>query len=200
MTTFDAPSGHEVARTLARAFREDPLFSYFFPRWARRERESYHTFRFLAAYAARNGAICAQGGVGAAIWLPSVNVQRSIVDYLRFGGIPMAFAQGPGAILRQVRASAFMQDLHGRLAPPRHWYLSVLGVDPAERGRGHAARLLTPQLAVADRENAACYLDTHNENNVGLYERFGFRVVHQGRMPGTTVRHWVMLRPAKVTA
>ena len=52
-------------------------------------------------------------------------------------------------------------------------------------------------LTGVSREGLPCYLDTHNPNNVSLYQRFGFEVVHEDEIPGTSVRHWAMLRQCK---
>jgi predicted acetyltransferase len=50
-------------------------------------------------------------------------------------------------------------------------------VDPAHGRKGFARRLIEPGLARADEEGRACFLETSEPRNVGLYERFGFRVV-----------------------
>ena len=45
-----------------------------------------------------------------------------------------------------------------------------------------------------DREGVPCYLETHNEQNLGLYEHFGFEVKEKGVLPGSNRSHWAMLR------
>jgi len=45
-----------------------------------------------------------------------------------------------------------------------------------------------------DRKQVACYLNTQNEKNIGLYEHFGFSVVEQVSLPGSGILHTGMIR------
>ena len=38
------------------------------------------------------------------------------------------------------------------------------------------------------------YLETHLEKNVHIYEHFGFEVTSDGILPGTSLRHWGMVK------
>ena len=87
-----------------------------------------------------------------------------------------------------------MDAVHQRLAPFRHWFLQVIGVDPQFQGRGYAGELLRPMLARVDKEGLPCYLETLNEQNVLLYEHFSFRVVEKSTIPETNLTNWAMLR------
>jgi ribosomal protein S18 acetylase RimI-like enzyme len=80
------------------------------------------------------------------------------------------------------------------LVPIPHWYLFIIGVDPDFLGRGYASQLIKPMLTRIDREQLQCYLDTKNEENVGLYQRFGFKILKEYQIPGSNVRNWSMLR------
>ncbi len=62
------------------------------------------------------------------------------------------------------------------------------------RGQGLASRLIRPLLEEFDKKKLACYLETHNPSNVAIYEHFGFKVVEEGKIPGTDMTHWAMLR------
>ena len=86
-----------------------------------------------------------------------------------------------------------------RHAPEPHWYLYLLGVEPARQGRGVGRALLAPTLARADAGGVPCYLETQNSRNVGFYERLGFRVTSDGWAPGTTLRVWTMRREPGVS-
>ena len=119
---------------------------------------------------------------------------------LRFGAVRALFKQGPGAIKRQMVAADAMQAVHHRVLTTPHMYLLLLGIDPSQQGRGLSTPLLQPSLDLFDQQGLPCYLDTHNPNNVSLYQRFGFEVVHEGDIPGTSVQHWAMLRQCKSRA
>ena len=74
-----------------------------------------------------------------------------------------------------------------------HWYLGTLGVDPRHQGRGAGAALLRHWVGRAQDDAASAYLETDLPENVGFYEREGFRVVEGAEVLGARV--WCMRRP-----
>lgn len=57
-----------------------------------------------------------------------------------------------------------------------HWYLAVIGSDPAVRGGGFGAALMRSRLDRCDAECAPAYLESSNPENIPYYMRFGFDV------------------------
>lgn len=55
-----------------------------------------------------------------------------------------------------------------------HWYLPLIGVDPAHQGRGHGDALVCCALERFDREKLPAYLESTNPRNISLYRRHGF--------------------------
>jgi ribosomal protein S18 acetylase RimI-like enzyme len=108
--------------------------------------------------------------------------------WLAFGPL----SAGPRTALRYALADRHLRRLHPH-AP--HWYLFVLGVDPAEQGRGLGSRMLEELCASADRDGVPCYLETDKESSVRLYQRHGFRVEHDETEPRLGLRFWTMSRP-----
>jgi GNAT superfamily N-acetyltransferase len=80
------------------------------------------------------------------------------------------------------------------LAPPEHWYLMLLGVDPARQGQGLGAEVMAPVLARADADRLPCWLETFDSRNVSFYLRHGFAVVEEGVEPTSGLRYRLMLR------
>ena len=120
----------------------------------------------------------------------------SVWRLLRATPLRWVLAFGRSGGYRLQRLGQYIDSVHGRLAPFKHVYLQSLGVDPAFQGRGHAGKLLRHALARLDAAGTPCYLDTLDEQNVGLYEHFGFSVVEATTVPGTEVPMWAMLRKA----
>lgn len=76
-----------------------------------------------------------------------------------------------------------------------HWYLDILGVDPAQARQGLGTALLQHGLARADEGGQPVFLDTLSQDNVAFYQRHGFEVSAEVTLPdGLTV--WCMLRRA----
>jgi ribosomal protein S18 acetylase RimI-like enzyme len=77
-----------------------------------------------------------------------------------------------------------------------HWYLPMIGVEPARQGKGLGAALLRAALLRVDAEGLSAYLESTNPRNVPLYERHGFEVIGEIRV-GTCPPIVPMLRPAR---
>jgi ribosomal protein S18 acetylase RimI-like enzyme len=107
----------------------------------------------------------------------------------------VGFGRHNGYRLR--RLGEYLDSVHRRLTPFKHVYLQSLGVDPASQGKGHARTLLRYMLARLDAAGTPCYLDTLDEQNVGLYEHFGFSVVEVSSVPDTGFPMWAMLRDGR---
>lgn len=58
-----------------------------------------------------------------------------------------------------------------------HWYLPLIGVDPAKQGRGYGAALMRHAVQRFDRDGALAYLESSNPRNISLYQRFGFEIL-----------------------
>ena len=76
-----------------------------------------------------------------------------------------------------------------------HHYLGVIGVQPAQHGRGTGAELLRAFCAqsASDPLSTGVYLETANPSNVRFYERAGFAVSGQGSLGDATL--WCMFLP-----
>ena len=106
---------------------------------------------------------------GAALWLPpdlhpDDNAVGDIVDQ---------------TVARSLRSD--LQTLMGKMAASHpdgpHWYLPMIGVDPAYQNKGLGAALLRHALERCDREGLPAYLESTNPRNISLYLRHGFVAV-----------------------
>lgn len=91
---------------------------------------------------------------------------------------------------------AIYDEIAGQSEPPLpHYYLGVIGVDPAMQGLGVGMQLLGAfsDLSASDRLSSGVYLETANPSNVPFYERAGFAVSGQGRLGSAAL--WCMFLP-----
>jgi ribosomal protein S18 acetylase RimI-like enzyme len=58
-----------------------------------------------------------------------------------------------------------------------HWYLPLIGVDPAKQGKGYGSALLKHALKRCDEDRTPAYLESSNPENIPLYLRHGFEVL-----------------------
>jgi ribosomal protein S18 acetylase RimI-like enzyme len=77
-----------------------------------------------------------------------------------------------------------------------HWYLPLIGVDPARHRNGYGAALLQHTLRRCDQDHVAAYLESSNPANIPLYQRHGFEVLGTIQA-GSSPQLFPMLRPAR---
>jgi len=172
----------ETAQMLARAFHHDPVFGWMLPAEDSRDRRLRRYFvTELHHESLRHGAVevaCADGRIaGAAVWFPPGawlpgTEASALTGYLRAFGHRF----GTAAQFQSVAVRA-----HPREEP--HWYLAIIGVDPARKGHGVGAALLRSRLRRCDQEGLPAYLESSNRENVPLYQHFGFHVTSTLGLP-----------------
>jgi ribosomal protein S18 acetylase RimI-like enzyme len=175
--------------TIVLAFAADPVARWCWPD-ARQYLEAMPEFAraFGGRAFANHAAHCTEDCTGAALWLPpDVHPDQAAL----------------GALLERTASPSLMVDLQAlfeRMATFRpadpHWYLPLIGVDPAYQCKGVGAALLTYALAQCDLEHLPAYLESTNPRNVSLYKRHGFEPlgsIQAGQSPPIVP----MLRPAR---
>ena len=58
-----------------------------------------------------------------------------------------------------------------------HWYLPLIGVDPAHQGKGIGSVLLSQVLSTCDGQRLPAYLEATSPRNILLYKRHGFEAI-----------------------
>ncbi|MFE3445931.1 GNAT family N-acetyltransferase [Nocardia sp. NPDC059180] len=184
-----------LSRTLAAAFQEDPVSVWL---WPDPERRAAGLPRFFGAmtrhhHFATGGvdlAVDASGAIGAAaLWNPPGRWHHSTLSELMM--LPQ-FARAMGA--RLLAGKRLGDTLTARHPDEPHWYLAVIGSDPAQRGSGYGHALLRKRLDHCDRDQVPAYLESSNESNIGYYERFGFEVTDTITTPDDGPTLWAMWR------
>ncbi len=173
----DAGEISPAVDVLAEAFLEDPTWSWAFPDPAQRRR----WWTFCVANALRYPWTLRTAGFEAvSVWIPAGGTEFSAEDEARIPGI-LAGLVGD-------RAPEVTELLHRfERAHPHsepHYYLSLLGTQKAQRGRGLGMALLRENLARIDAERTPAYLESSNPANNRLYESVGFETVVTFRTPG----------------
>jgi ribosomal protein S18 acetylase RimI-like enzyme len=190
------PRIEDAAGVLMRAFAEDPGLRFVLPERADRKRLGPTLARAAARYSLRCGApLVTPGAVrGVALWFPPDAPAPTEADLVETGLAAVPDQIGPAAWQRFKRLLDHLDALHPRYAPDPHWYLAMLGVDPAWQRRGIGESLMRPVFAAADRDGFGCYLEAPTADNARYYERRGFRVVAETDVPESDVHVWLMRR------
>ncbi len=178
-----------LAAMLARAFEEDPLTRWLHPHARSRPRQARRTFAVRLRQLAPQGETwTTPERSGAALWALPGRWRDDLVASLRF--LPLLPPLLP-RLGRIAQATTCIEAAHPRVP---HFYLSVLGCDPAAQGRGVASALLRPVLDRCDAERLPAYLETATERNVAWYGRHGFAVRERLDLPGGAPPLWTLWR------
>ena len=187
----------ECIAVASRAFWPDPLLGWFargplpeyelaptFFRAAIKDRLAYSDLT-VADHDGRIGAV--------AQWVPPGELPRPAVDQarslLRFLPILARSRHRPTAF-------KLLSEVERNHPHHPHWYLALLGTDPAAQGRGLASSLIAPVMARCDEEGVDAYLETQKESNVAWYARFGFEITKVLEV-GAAPKVWLLTRTPK---
>ena len=189
-TAADVPA---AARSLARAFQDDPAMSWAIPSAARRTRYGERYFAKLISrfYLPKDEVYVAGDGLAAALWSPPGPWRISTVQSLPL--FPTMVKACRANLPRTMRMLALMEKHHGTHDEP-HFYLPFVGVDPSAQGRGLGTALLTTVLDRCDEERIPAYLEASSPGNQALYFRHGFTVIDELTWPGGGPPFWPMWR------
>jgi len=79
-----------------------------------------------------------------------------------------------------------------------HYYLFVLGIDPAYQRMGLGKAMLAALAERADTKGVPCYLETDKATSVALYRSAGYEVLTEEDVPRVLGMHmWTMQREAR---
>src|SRR5262245_14715383 len=168
--TTTPTDGIPVVGTIVLAFAADPV-----ARWCWPDPQQYLTSMpsFTRAFGGgaftHNAAHCTDDYAGSSLWLPpGVHPEEA--------AIVEVFERTVSASIRDDLFAVFEQMAKYHPTEP-HWYLPLIGVDPAHQSRGYGSALMTYALQECDRHHSPAYLESSNPRNIPLYQRHGFEVL-----------------------
>jgi ribosomal protein S18 acetylase RimI-like enzyme len=179
----------EVERAVAvivLAFAADPV-----ARWSYGDDAEQYLLYFPALVRAFGGKAFAHGTArhvsscaGVALWLPpDIHPdEESIV-----ASLPAERREAVGAVFERIA---------GYHPSEPHWYLPLIGVDPAQRNKGYGSALMEEALRRFDQDHVAAYLESTNPDNIAFYQRHGFEFLGTVRA-GSSPPLFPMLRAAR---
>lgn len=186
-----------LERSLAHAFRDDPMVTWLIGEVAADSREDSIVAGFMrpAVQAAvrRGHTYTVDGGrfgiAGGALWAPP---DHGIFDEASGAALGAALHEcaGDEGLAKLMALADMVRALHPEQP---HFYLFVLGA--AEQGRGVGAELLHPVLQRCDADGLPAYLESSSARNVPFYERHGFEVVWEQAPDGGPVLRGMWREP-----
>lgn len=178
----------DLSQTLAAAFFDDPVFSWWIPDPERRRQILPGFFGIVIRANLAHGEIyTTDDAVAGALWVPPGIEDDAAEMVPALGEVSGEYAQTLFDVFE------LMDQRHPH---ETHYYLFFLATKPEWQSRGIGSALMRPVLDMCDREGVPAYLEATSERNRRLYLRHGFRVTDEIRLPdGPTM--WCMWRSSK---
>ncbi|NJK69854.1 MAG: GNAT family N-acetyltransferase [Microcoleus sp. SU_5_3] len=159
-----------VTASLVLAFINDPIMRWMYP-----DPYQYlaHFPRFIEVFGGKSflkkTAYCIDGYFGAALWFPP-GVEPDVEPLIKL------FEQ---SIFKFDRADMFaiLEQMEHYHIKESHWYLSLIGVDPTQQGKGYGSALIQQVTTQCDRDRLPAYVEASKPANVLFYERHGFQAI-----------------------
>jgi ribosomal protein S18 acetylase RimI-like enzyme len=181
----------QVSQSLANAFMKDPLQNYVFPDEDERRKKSPAHFEPILRYGLLFGEVyTTTGKEGAIVWLKPNQTEVTPEKILASGLDQLHESIGEEAAGRFFSALEYIDPFHKEDVPEAHWYLMVVGVDPAYQSKGIGQALILPVLEKARDSKTPVYLETACPSNVSFYQKLGFKVIREVTEPVSQLPMW----------
>jgi ribosomal protein S18 acetylase RimI-like enzyme len=169
-----------LAAMLARAFLDDPVASWAWRADGLRERAlARFQARRLRQLLVHQEVWTSEDLQCAALWATPGHWHSSLPET---AALVPCFMH-PRLIGRMPLVALGWEQLErGHPRKPPHYYLAVLGTEPAAQGRGLGSAVLRGVLDECDRDGVAAFLESSKERNIAFYARHGFRVTEEIRL------------------
>lgn len=177
------------------AFQNDPVFTAIFEDATLEQRRAF--FTTPVQYSMKYGQVKATSSQleGVAAWVPgqyaTMTLPRLILSGAFLTGMKM------GTQISQRVATVFKptdQDREELMRGRDYLYLVMIGVAPQYQGQGFGKQLLHAVIYESERSGLPVYLETETEENVSIYEHFGFTVIDKVTLPLIDLPMWEMIR------
>jgi GNAT superfamily N-acetyltransferase len=180
-----------LARALAAAFEDDPIFAWLLPDERRRPDRllRFFTLELESVVLPSGTAWMSPEASGACLELPPgkwrMPLQTQAVHAPQFVAV---FGRS------LPRALITITQMERRHLREPHFYVPYVGVAPEGQGKGLGTKLLGRTTKRADAAGLPTYLEATSERNAALYERLGFEHLGAFAVLGSPPL-WPMRRP-----
>jgi ribosomal protein S18 acetylase RimI-like enzyme len=191
----------QVSKVLADAFQYDPLWNKIYEGESDIEKRFRAHFEVPVRHCLKYGEVYATSEdlEGVVAWVPGKYADVTSWRMIISGAVGAAIRMGSNA--RKKNESVFKQiteDRHEHMAGSNYLYLFVVGVSTKLQGKGFGRKLIDLAIEKSEHESFQLYLETETEENVKMYEHFGFRLLKRITLPIVDLPMWEMVRGPQV--
>jgi GNAT superfamily N-acetyltransferase len=189
----------QAGEAMAGAFVDDPVWRKLFGGESDLARKYQAFFEVPIRICLQYGKVYATSDnfEGIVSYMPGRFSDITFWRFLRCGafGCGMRIGMTAGKRMNDLRVLPADRAIHSAGRP--YIYLLLLGVKTAHRGKGLGGLLLRALMADCDAQGLPIYLETETEENVRMYEHFGFRLIKKVTLDKLGLPMWEMVREAQ---
>jgi len=190
-----------ASKVLADAFQHDPVWNKIYEGGPDIGKRFHAFFEGGVRYCLKYGEVYApskdlEGVIGL---VPGKYADMSWWRAIRSGTMSVGMRMGlktamkMGTIFKPV-----VKDRREHMAGGAFLYVLVFGVSTELQGKGFGRKLIGAAIEKSEREGLHLYLETETEENVRMYEHFGFRLLKKITLPIVDLPMWELVRKPKV--
>jgi len=186
-----------ASKVLADAFQRDPLWKKIYERDPDLEKRLRAAFEVSVRYCLKYGEVYApsedlEGVMG---FVPGKYADMNVWNVIRSGSMGSVIIMGLNAAKKMAPIFKLVnEDRRKHMAGHTFLHLSVVGVTTELQGKGFGRKLITAAIDKSQREGLQLYLETETEENMKVYEHFGFRLLKKITLPIVGLPMWEMVK------
>ncbi len=184
-----------IGAVLDEAFQDDPVFNAIFEGSTPEQRIGFYTSPVI--FCMKYGQVIAPSKQleGIAAWVTGKFADMSMFHMFMSGAFFSAMRMGPKYSQRMaIVFKPVDEDRKENMKGRDYIYLVIVGVAPQHQGKGLGGKLMRALLTEGDQSGLPIYLETETEENVSLYQHFGFEVIKKTTLPLIDLPMWEMVR------
>ena len=182
----------------ALAYKEYPLFKYLTNNKVKHEVVKNILYASILSMKDNAIGISTEEDANAiAIFAPPNYKGSNPFAFIFGGGFKLLYLSPLSIFYRLAKYENHAMKIKKKYTKHNCWYLYNLTVKPEYQHQGMSSKILIPMLEYLDRIKEDCYLETHKEENVQIYEHYGFELLEVSKMPNTEIVQYSMLRKHK---
>jgi ribosomal protein S18 acetylase RimI-like enzyme len=190
-----------IGKVLADAFQHDPLWNKIYEGEPDFEKRYRAFFEVPVRYCLKYGEVYAPSDdlEGVVAWVTGKYSDMTMWRIMRSGAVGAALRMGLNASKKMGPVfKPVTKDRHEHMAGRTFLYLFIVGVATESQGKGFGRKLIGAAIEKSEREGLQLYLETETEENVKMYEHFGFSLLKKITLPIVDLPLWEMMRKPKV--
>ncbi|MFC1953356.1 GNAT family N-acetyltransferase [Chloroflexota bacterium] len=181
---------------LADAFQHDPVWNRVF------EGESHYGKKYRAffespvRYCLKFGEVYApsENLEGIVAWVPGKYADMNAWRGIRSGSVSAMMRIGFNTMKKMMPIiKPLTEDRHRHMAGCTYMYVIIVGVATDLQGKGFGRKLIGAAIEKSQSLGVQLYLETETEENVKMYEHFGFKLLEEITLPVIDLPMWEMV-------